>query len=64
MSAKATSKELCVAEESLPKVDGEAITERTKALRDKYDLVLREPVPPRLMALVSRLRKNDRSKDS
>jgi len=64
MSAKATSKELCIAEESSSTVDGEAITERTKALRDKYDLVLREPVPPRIMALVARLRKNERSKDS
>lgn len=62
MSAKANSKQLCSPEESSPTVDGEAIKEPKEALRDKYALVLREPVPPRIAALVSSLRKNELSK--
>ena len=64
MSAKAISKRVRSEEESSPTVDGEAIKGRNKALRDKYALVLREPVPPRIVALISRLRKNELSKDS
>ena len=56
MSAKANRKQPCLGDESQPVIDRDKIKECEKALRQKHLLVLNEPVPPKIAALIKHLR--------
>lgn len=64
MSALANRKQSLTPVEEMRAADGEALKKRNKALRDQYALILKEPIPPNIIALISRMRMIELAKNS